>query len=245
MDAFPGPTTAVFLFTVGAVAVAFMLGLRRTAQRGSVSRRTALLAGAGLIAWMGATATLSASGVLRIWTLPPPLLGFLGASAALTALVAFSPLGRALATQVPLAWLVGFQAFRVPVEWVLHSLYEAGIVPVQMTYAGLNWDVLSGLSALPVAWLVLRGHGGARLVLVWNIAALALLVNIVNVALLSAPTPLRVFTNEPANVFVTYVPYVWLPAVLVQAALLGHLLVFRALAARVAPGRPAALAAGA
>ena len=54
-----------------------------------------------------------------------------------------------------------------------------------------------------------------------------LLANIVTVAIFSMPTEFRVFMNEPANLFVAHVPYVWLPAVLVPAALLGHLLVFR------------------
>lgn len=58
----------------------------------------------------------------------------------------------------------------------------------------------------------------------------ALLATIVTVAFLSAPTPLRVFMNEPANTIVTTFPYVWLPAFLVQAALFGHVLVFRWLA---------------
>jgi hypothetical protein len=33
--------------------------------------------------------------------------------------------------------------------------------------------------------------------------------------------------NEPANTFITHVPWVWLPAVMVLAAVMGHALVFR------------------
>ncbi len=58
---------------------------------------------------------------------------------------------------------------------------------------------------------------------------MGLLFTIVSVAILSAPTPMRVFDNEPANTFVVTAPYVWLPAFLVQAALFGHLLVLRKL----------------
>jgi heme exporter protein D len=36
------------------------------------------------------------------------------------------------------------------------------------------------------------------------------------------------------NVFVMYAPFVWLPAVMVLAALAGHLVVFRALRAQAA-----------
>lgn len=44
------------------------------------------------------------------------------------------------------------------------------------------------------------------------------------------PTPLRLFMNEPSNIWVTGSPYVLLPGVLVVAAITGHLLVFRLLA---------------
>ena len=61
----------------------------------------------------------------------------------------------------------------------------------------------------------------------WNIFGLVLLANIVTIAILSMPTEFRIFMNEPANIFVAHIPYVWLPTVLVQTALLGHLLLFR------------------
>jgi hypothetical protein len=49
------------------------------------------------------------------------------------------------------------------------------------------------------------------------------------VAVLSTPVPFRHFMTEPANRRPGTFPFVGLPTVLVQAALLGHVLVFRAL----------------
>jgi hypothetical protein len=42
----------------------------------------------------------------------------------------------------------------------------------------------------------------------------------------------RWFGDERLNVFVTYPPFVWLPAILVMAALMGHVLVWRRLSGR-------------
>jgi hypothetical protein len=64
--------------------------------------------------------------------------------------------------------------------------------------------------------------------LAWNILGLALLVNIVGVAILSTPR-IQLFGPDRLNVWVMYPPFVWLPAVMVLAALAGHLLIFRAL----------------
>jgi hypothetical protein len=65
-------------------------------------------------------------------------------------------------------------------------------------------------------------------VLGWNVLGLALLANIVAIAVLSTPT-LHRFPEGPPNVLPSTFPWVWLPSFLVQVALGSHLLVFRRL----------------
>lgn len=108
-------------------------------------------------------------------------------------------------------------------------LHQQGRVPVQMTFAGRNFDILTGILALVVAALAMRNRLPAWGLLLWNRLGLGLLCNIVSIALPSTPTPLRVFLNEPANTIIATAPYIWLPVFLVPAALFGHLLVFRRL----------------
>ncbi len=192
----------------------------RMAQNASIAVGTLLVATA-LIAW---------SGWLKFGPMPPRLMILVFSVSAFTIwLSCFTQFGEALAKVPPLHWLIGMQVFRVPVEIFLHWGWREGFVPKQMTWESCNWDILTGVTAIPVAWLAVRGTFGRGGVLVWNALGLALLLNILTVAILSMPTPLRVFTNEPVNIFVTGPPYVWLPAFLVQFALLGHLLVFRRL----------------
>ena len=114
----------------------------------------------------------------------------------------------------------------------MHRAYVEGLMPVQMSYSGRNFDIVTGITALALgAWLA-TGRDLARLVLAWNTLGVVLLANILIVALLSAPTPFRVFMNEPANVWITHAPWVWLPTVMVFAAVFGHVVVYRRLAAR-------------
>ena len=91
-------------------------------------------------------------------------------------------------------------------------------LPIQMTFEGRNFDVLAGLTAVVVAFLLQRKIIGKRFIYVWNIFSLILLTNIVTIAILSTPVPFRVFMNEPANTIVTTFPFVWLPALLVPMA---------------------------
>ena len=96
-----------------------------------------------------------------------------------------------------------------------------------------NFDILTGLSAALLGLALTRWWVPAWLVAVWNVGGLLLLLNVLTIALLSAPTAFRRFFNEPSNVWVTGAPWVWLPAVMVFAALLGHGLIFVRLARRL------------
>lgn len=191
-----------------------------------------MIAIAGAFGWMAVTAAIAQSGVLREWDRnPPPFLILVVGVGAIAGGIALSPLGRRLANYLPLWSLVAVQAFRLPLELAMHGMYERGIMPVQMTYTGRNFDILTGATAIVVAALVATGRGGRALVTIWNVLGLALLTNIVVIAVLSTPR-FHYFGEERLNVWITYPPFVWLPAVMVLTALAGHLVIFRAVRAR-------------
>lgn len=223
--AFIGITLLLSAFFVAGV---FWASIRYDLTRAVAARHAALAAiGCGL--WIGITGVAGARGVLRFDGRPPTMVVLLLLVLVLAFGVALSPVGRRLALGIPVAALVGFQGFRVLVELAMHRAYSEGLMPVQMSYSGRNFDIVSGLTALAVgAWLA-TGERPAwrRVVFAWNSLGVILLINILAVALLSAPTRLRVFMNEPANIWVTRTPWVWLPAVMVLAAIIGHLLVYR------------------
>jgi hypothetical protein len=205
------------------LAIALVFGVYATS-----GRRTANIVAFITGAWMAATWSAAAAGVLRRFDATPPPFAFLVLGIiVLACALALSGVGRRLAVGVPLWALIAVQAFRLPLELAMHALYERGLMPVQMSYSGQNFDILTGATAIVVAALVRIGWGGRVLVAVWNIFGLALLVNIVTIAILSTPR-FAYYGPDRLNVFVMETPYVWLPAVMVLAALAGHLLIFRA-----------------
>jgi hypothetical protein len=229
------------------VAAGFVWAVRVSGRSTSLDRRTArrrtLVAAVAVAGWLAVTAIAGASGRLSFESRPPTMPIIMIAGLVLAVVVSTSRLGRQLATGLPLAALVGAQAFRFPLELMLHRAYVEGLMPVQMSFSGFNLDILTGLSAVVVA--IALANNPRRLVVarIWNTAGIVLLVNIVTIAVLSAPTPIRVFRNEPANVFITRAPRVWLPTVFVVAAIVGQILVYRRLkieAARVESSRASA-----
>lgn len=211
----------------------FIAAVYWSSLRTGLSPRTALrqtaIAGISAAAWIALTGTAAARGILH-FSAPPTMLATLVLSIVLAVALALSPVGRRIALGLPVVALVGYQAFRVVVELLLHRAYSEGLMPVQMSYSGRNFDIVTGITALGVgAWLA-TGRTSRKVLITWNALGIVLLLNILGVALLSAPTPMRRFMNEPANDWITHAPWVWLPTVMVFAAVFGHVALFRRLA---------------
>jgi hypothetical protein len=222
------------LVLAAALVAAVAYAWRRAGESPASTARAALLMAAGTAAWMSVTWMVAAQGTFRQWNRIPPSLAMLVLLIVIIAArLAMGGVGRRLSDNLPLWLLVGIQGFRLPLELAMHTMAERGIMPEQMSYSGRNFDILTGVTAIIVAALLYAGRGGRALVLAWNVAGMALLLNIMVVAFLSTPI-FAVFGEDRLNVWITYPPFVWLPAVMVLAALTGHLIIFRA-ATRVRP----------
>jgi hypothetical protein len=161
--------------------------------------------------------SLAAMGVLRDFsTLPPPFALLIFPVVVSTLFMALSSFGAR------------FQVFRLPVELILLRLYQEGHLPKRMTFEGYNFDIVTALTAIVVAYLLYKNKAGKGLVLAWNVMGLGLVLTIISIGILSTPT-FTVFQEGPANRMMAEFPFVWVPVIFVQAAIFGHILVFRAL----------------
>lgn len=216
------------LLLVAALMRGTAVATLRSGGSRQASNRAALAAGAASLLWMSITWAAAQSGILRHWDrTPPPFALLVVAVLVLAASIAWSALGRRLAQFIPLWTLVGVQAFRLPLELAMHQMSARGVMPHVMTYTGRNFDILTGATAIIVSFLVWSGRGGRRLVTAWNVLGLLLLINVITIALLATPR-IHYFGADQLNTWVADPPFVWLPAVMVLAALAGHLIIFRA-----------------
>lgn len=184
-----------------------------------------------LILWAVITSILGLAGFYQQgYVMPPRFLFLVGPGVAAVILLFSHPRGRAFVDSLKISDLTLLQSVRFPVEIVLYYLFVASAVPEMMTFEGWNFDILTGLSAPFVYYFAFRRKllksGG---LLIWNFAGLLLLFTIVTIAILSLSTPFQQLAFEQPNVGVTYFPYVWLPGIIVPAALLSHLVSIRQL----------------
>jgi hypothetical protein len=214
------------------LSVLFVLAVWFT-ERGAapeLRRRRTVVAALAMIAWLAGVAALALSGLLGRFDLrPPPMALWFAATLLLPLAVALSPFGRRLALALPFTALVGFQAFRLPLELLMHQAAADGIMPWVMSYSGYNFDIVTGTTALVLGVVLARVSVPRVVIAAWNALGLVLLAVIGSVAFAASPI-FQAFGPENVNVWVTKFPYSWM-STMVGAALFGHVLVLRKLLA--------------
>ncbi len=123
--------------------------------------------------------------------------------------------------------LLAIHVLRIPVELILYQLYLQHKVPLSMTFKGINFDIVMGLSALILFGYRLLRNINRSFFIAWNILGIGFLLFIVILALLSSPLPLQQFAFDQPNIAVLAFPYCLLPAGVVPIVLIAHLLLLR------------------
>jgi len=232
------PTIALVLLAF--LALGTLHAERRLGSGPSVARRRALFAFLGMGSWMLLLALVALTGALENFeSRPPPMMGVFLGTLAVALAAAVSPLGRRLAEGLPLGALIGFQAFRLPLELVMHQAAVEGVMPSVMSWNGYNFDIVTGLAAVGLGLWFAFGKPPRVAAVLFNLVGSVLLVVVSVVAVLALPI-FAIFGPDQLNVWVTRFPFTWM-AVMVGSALVGHVLLARKLVA----GRDASLRVGA
>lgn len=208
-------------------------GLRRTLARTTWSepaQRTVFTnTTLAIVGWLVLLTVLSMAGFFRDFTtLPPRPALVIIIPAVVLAILSFRKKCITLLQAAPPHWLVAMQGFRIVVEIQLWLAFTRGLLPVQMTFEGHNYDIVSGILGLLAGWLMWRFKPYWKTIaVVYNIIGLALLLNILVIAVLSMPGPTRYFMNDPANTIVGEFPFIFLPDGLVVLAIALHVFSLR------------------
>jgi hypothetical protein len=125
------------------------------------------------------------------------------------------------------------ESFRLVVELFLHALWLEGQLPQVLTCHGANFDILIGISAPVIAWLIASRRISDQLALTWQIAGIAFLANGAIRAVLPSPGPFKLLTTEVPNMAIGTFPFTFIPGRMVPLALVLHVLSIRAL--RIGP----------
>ncbi len=163
--------------------------------------------------------------------IPPKIALFGTIPAIIVILICFlTKKGRMFIDSLPLVTLTYLHVVRIPVEIMIYLLFIEHAVPSIMTFEGFNFDILAGITAPFIAYFgFTKKKLSQKIILIWNYCSLLLLLTIVSLAILSAPTPLQVFGKEQPNIAILNFPYSWLPTFIAPLIFLSHLICIRRL----------------
>jgi hypothetical protein len=138
--------------------------------------------------------------------------------------------GRQFIDSLNAKWLTLLHVVRIPVELVLFWLFINKAVPELMTFEGINFDILAGLTAPLIFYFGYVKKVLPRLALVvWNVVCLGLVGNIIFHGILSVASPFQQFGFEQPNIGLLYFPFTLLPGFVVPMVLFSHLATIRQL----------------
>lgn len=219
MENLPAYLSPLFIVTT---ALSILLFAQATSSR-NLTMVLLLLWGLlfGIIAYTGF--------FLKLDAMPPRLVFMMGPVIIIMILFFVTKKGRAFLDQLNLERLTILHVVRLPVEIILMLLAIYKTIPELLTFEGRNFDIIMGLTALPVAWWVFKRKGSKKLLLAWNILGIILLMNVVIHGVLSVPLPIQQFAFDQPNVAMLYAPYNLLPGVIVPIVMFSHLAAIRKL----------------
>jgi hypothetical protein len=188
-----------------------------------------------LIAWFVLVLAIGAGGALDpARGLGVPALGLtvvLPVVALVCAFFAFPPI-RAALVATPLSALVAINTIRI-LGVIFVMLYAAGRLPAPFAPSAGWGDMIAGVAAPPVAWLIARFGARVRpLAFAWNIFGAADLISAIALGALSAPGPLNAFAGPPTSAIMTSLPWLMIPGFLVPSLFFTHLAIFYRLLAK-------------
>ncbi|MBL7941634.1 MAG: hypothetical protein JNM00_02655 [Flavobacteriales bacterium] len=225
----PVSIQTLFVFTTVLTLILFIVAVGKGHNELTKKRTnaTALV----VLGWSIFMATLALNGYFMIKNaMPPKLMVMIGTCLIFFLLLFNIKSGKKFIDGIDGFWLTALHIVRIPVEIGLWWLAAEKLVPLAVTFEGSNFDIISGITAPIMAWLVLKKEKSARKILIaWNFLALALLLNVVITAALSLPSPMQQLNFDQPMRAVTSFPYMWLPTIIVPLVLFSHLAMLRRL----------------
>ena len=224
MNAYPAPPFDVVTFAgMAAITPVVALLAAKVFSGGQRKRQAGWLV--AIATAMTLSAVLASTGLMaRADVKPPWLQSLIGLEFVALLGYGLSRHGRIATNDTALGSLVLLQSFRLPLELVMLHAARRGVMPVEFSMAGYNFDVVTGALAVPLGLALLRGWAVPRYVLIaWNAWGVACLLVIAALAVATSPN-VAWFGSAQAHVsvWVLYFPYAWLPTIVVPVAAYAH-----------------------
>ena len=221
-------------FRIVLMAIAIVVLAVEVTSSLALGRRQRLTLAAIIGGWIGVAVALPAAGALDAAPTGALVLLSLFATPLLViaVLASLSSRTRAALLGLPMPLLIGLDVIRVLGLLMVAAAAEGRLAGPFPYFAGWG-DFITGVFALPVAWLATRATRSDRWVAAWNAFGMLDLIVAVSLGVLSAPgSPAQLIHAGVGSAAIAQLPWSLIPTVLVPYFLFSHALVFAQLRVR-------------
>ena len=170
--------------------------------------------------WLAYIYFVSNTGITAVTGLPPRIVVFFLVPA-LSGVILFNSLNitKAVIEKIPLKNIVMIQTFRIAVEILLYLSALKMIIPREATFEGNNFDIVIGITAPVVSYLLVYKKLSVNLFRMWNFAGLATLAIVVGTFMTKLFVPAFQLPNADSMVAqFGRAPFTFLPGYLMPLA---------------------------
>lgn len=210
-------------YALTAIMLAVVFYMFKHAENTASIRKNALIL---LLVWVAYVVAMSFTGILDNLSMPPKAPVFIILPAFVIVFITTSRKSfRSVIERTPKHFPVFIQSFRILVELLIYGAFVDGFFPQRVTFEGLNYDILMGIIALPMGYLILRGIAKRQAILAYNIVGLAVL-SLTGYAFVSS-FYFSDFVGAGGAIALVQVPFILLPGVLLPFAIFYHVVSIR------------------
>lgn len=144
--------------------------------------------------------------------------------------------GRKWIDALSLKTLTWIHLCRLPVELCLYWLALSKQLPWSMTFEGFNYDIIFGITAIPVAVMYFKLKKiNQKTMLIWNVLGLISVIAVVVRGIGALPSPIQLWDFSQPNYAVMHFPFIWLPSFVVPMVIFSHLAAIRMMRKQMPP----------
>lgn len=179
-----------------------------------------------IIVWLLLQYFISRTGFYLEFSLPPriPLFMIMPFFIFTIAFMVKNRSGKLLIA-IPIVAPIAYQSFRAIIEILFYWTHLQNILPVQVTFEGANYDVLLGVSAIPMALYALRKDASKKVLIIWNYIGIAV-VGFAAFTFISSFYFPEIWGGSQSNISIEFnqFPFLILPIFFMPSAVFMHVL---------------------
>lgn len=179
--------------------------------------------------WLAYATLLSSTGILKDINMPPKFPLLLVLPLLILFVIFFNKYKDDVLIQaIPMRWTTYLQSFRILVELLILLTFFQGILPIEATFEGYNFDILIGISALVVGFFISKEpRKYFKFLRAWNTLGIIMVLFVAFIIATSIYKP-DVWGHEFSTVSMRFLemPYLLLPAFLAPLAIFTHVVSF-------------------